>query len=207
MTGRHFFTEAELRVIAARQARHPAPPPGLADQLDAVEREASEAFARELPHFLIQQGNGWGVVTNAATAPETVAVNSLQATKMLMTAYTAGPRELCPHTRQVRPQVMFCDPPVRVCKECLPSVLPEISRMTPRWDNECDCCGAHDAKMFPVTVVALGTYLNGNVCEACHVQQTSVAFRETPEVRVIGRKQPCPCGSGRKYKRCCGSDA
>jgi len=23
---------------------------------------------------------------------------------------------------------------------------------------------------------------------------------------VIGRNQPCPCGSGRKYKRCCGKD-
>jgi len=26
--------------------------------------------------------------------------------------------------------------------------------------------------------------------------------RETPK---IGRNQPCPCGSGRKYKRCCGN--
>jgi SEC-C motif-containing protein len=26
--------------------------------------------------------------------------------------------------------------------------------------------------------------------------------RETPKV---GRNDPCPCGSGRKYKRCCGA--
>ncbi len=27
--------------------------------------------------------------------------------------------------------------------------------------------------------------------------------RETPKV---GRNDPCPCGSGKKYKRCCGKD-
>ncbi|WP_462431052.1 SEC-C metal-binding domain-containing protein, partial [Bilophila wadsworthia] len=25
--------------------------------------------------------------------------------------------------------------------------------------------------------------------------------RETPKV---GRNEPCPCGSGKKYKKCCG---
>jgi hypothetical protein len=24
---------------------------------------------------------------------------------------------------------------------------------------------------------------------------------------VVGRNEPCPCGSGRKYKQCCGSPA
>lgn len=28
--------------------------------------------------------------------------------------------------------------------------------------------------------------------------------RETPK---IGRNDPCPCGSGKKYKKCCGKDA
>ncbi len=27
------------------------------------------------------------------------------------------------------------------------------------------------------------------------------------EGRKIGRNEPCPCGSGKKYKRCCGKDA
>ena len=29
---------------------------------------------------------------------------------------------------------------------------------------------------------------------------------ETKEVRVlkVGRNEPCPCGSGKKYKKCCG---
>jgi len=24
--------------------------------------------------------------------------------------------------------------------------------------------------------------------------------------RKIGRNEPCPCGSGKKYKRCCGAN-
>src|SRR4051812_29694277 len=27
------------------------------------------------------------------------------------------------------------------------------------------------------------------------------------ETKVIGRNEPCPCGSGKKYKRCCGVNA
>lgn len=29
----------------------------------------------------------------------------------------------------------------------------------------------------------------------------------TTEEKTIGRNEPCPCGSGKKYKRCCGVDA
>ena len=32
-------------------------------------------------------------------------------------------------------------------------------------------------------------------------QQATVASR----VPAVGRNDPCPCGSGRKFKRCCGS--
>jgi hypothetical protein len=30
---------------------------------------------------------------------------------------------------------------------------------------------------------------------------------QTPESKTIGRNEPCPCGSGKKYKRCCGVSA
>jgi len=25
-----------------------------------------------------------------------------------------------------------------------------------------------------------------------------------PDKKKVGRNEPCPCGSGKKYKRCCG---
>jgi preprotein translocase subunit SecA len=30
--------------------------------------------------------------------------------------------------------------------------------------------------------------------------------KKIPEVKV-GRNDPCPCGSGKKYKKCCGKNA
>jgi len=32
------------------------------------------------------------------------------------------------------------------------------------------------------------------------------AKKKTPEIKV-GRNDPCPCGSGKKYKKCCGKNA
>ena len=29
---------------------------------------------------------------------------------------------------------------------------------------------------------------------------------EESSVRKIGRNDPCPCGSGKKYKKCCGAE-
>lgn len=34
--------------------------------------------------------------------------------------------------------------------------------------------------------------------------QAFVASEAAPPRRVVGRNEPCPCGSGQKYKRCCG---
>jgi hypothetical protein len=36
-------------------------------------------------------------------------------------------------------------------------------------------------------------------------QQTSIRSKSIPRLgSKVGRNQPCPCGSGKKYKRCCG---
>jgi yecA family protein len=37
------------------------------------------------------------------------------------------------------------------------------------------------------------------------VLQTYTAFRGPAHVPHIGRNDPCPCGSGKKYKKCCGA--
>ena len=29
---------------------------------------------------------------------------------------------------------------------------------------------------------------------------------KTPSSKKVGRNDPCPCGSGKKYKKCCGAD-
>ena len=37
-----------------------------------------------------------------------------------------------------------------------------------------------------------------------HHHRPQTVVRESPKV---GRNDPCPCGSGKKYKKCCGADA
>ena len=34
-------------------------------------------------------------------------------------------------------------------------------------------------------------------------KQHAAALAELPEPRAVGRNDPCPCGSGKKYKKCC----
>ena len=34
--------------------------------------------------------------------------------------------------------------------------------------------------------------------------KTETAKKKPKRVKKIGRNDPCPCGSGRKYKQCCG---
>ena len=41
-------------------------------------------------------------------------------------------------------------------------------------------------------------------------QEITKAWRKSRQVindQKIGRNDPCPCGSGKKYKKCCGKDA
>lgn len=42
--------------------------------------------------------------------------------------------------------------------------------------------------------------LSGGKC-AC---DADVEIAKAGSARKIGRNEPCPCGSGQKYKRCCG---
>lgn len=52
---------------------------------------------------------------------------------------------------------------------------------------------------------ALASRQAGNSITAQHTQGQSVTVRRTSP--KIGRNDPCPCGSGKKYKNCCGRNA
>lgn len=59
----------------------------------------------------------------------------------------------------------------------------------------------------PVSLMngALARRQAGNSITAQHTQGQSVTVRRTSP--KIGRNDPCPCGSGKKYKNCCGRNA
>lgn len=37
-----------------------------------------------------------------------------------------------------------------------------------------------------------------------YAKQRMFSYMKQNGVKKIGRNDPCPCGSGKKYKRCCG---
>lgn len=38
-----------------------------------------------------------------------------------------------------------------------------------------------------------------------YVNGTSPQIKQSPQVKQLGRNEPCLCGSGKKYKKCCGN--
>ena len=44
----------------------------------------------------------------------------------------------------------------------------------------------------------------GGIPEALPEQEVPVQITYRREEPKIGRNDPCPCGSGKKYKNCCG---
>lgn len=59
---------------------------------------------------------------------------------------------------------------------------------------------AHD--LIPGWIVTLNNWRLGNYKSATAIEQGPT---ELPlPARKVGRNEPCPCGSGKKYKKCCG---
>ena len=44
-----------------------------------------------------------------------------------------------------------------------------------------------------------------NWLEAYQTTQRKMALVDQLVMHRVGRNEPCPCGSGRKYKQCCGA--
>jgi hypothetical protein len=90
------------------------------------------------------------------------------AVRQLMVAMSAGVLPLCPHVQQIRPQILLCDPPAVMCRECFPSRRAVIETLGHRWDHQCDRCGVHVEKLTPVSIGGLGHLaITGHVCGRC----------------------------------------
>ena len=60
--------------------------------------------------------------------------------------------------------------------------------------------------------VVVGRFDHGDVFLQVHTDQQAAADASRVETIVrdqpkVGRNDPCPCGSGKKYKKCCGRNA
>jgi len=68
--------------------------------------------------------------------------------------------------------------------------------------EEVDRLTAAAPNLIPGWVVALNSWRIGNTRPAPGVEQMATPVSATRS--KVGRNEPCPCGSGKKYKRCCG---
>jgi hypothetical protein len=55
---------------------------------------------------------------------------------------------------------------------------------------------AEAPEMIPVCVYAIRDFWRERMSQSSPIRNPS----------KVGRNEPCPCGSGRKYKRCCGAN-
>ena len=67
--------------------------------------------------------------------------------------------------------------------------------------DEADCAMAEAAEFLPACVHGIAAYWRKRRPRAAGSGQPASAG---PKPHKIGRNEPCPCGSGRKYKVCCG---
>lgn len=63
---------------------------------------------------------------------------------------------------------------------------------------------------FSVTSVGGKTQFSFRTPSIAHIDYVKAARAMNPDTKAApkpGRNDPCPCGSGKKYKKCCGKDA
>lgn len=124
------------------------------------------------------------------------------AVRMYLAAESAGIKAMCAHVRQIRPLVLMCDPPTVTCRECLRLVAPKIKSLGFCWNQTCDRCGRYSPEVASAGQTLGHLTLIGHICMQCRNDDEEHDIQTADVVMRVGRNQPCPCGSGRKYKKC-----
>ncbi|MFD6822484.1 SEC-C metal-binding domain-containing protein [Streptomyces sp. NPDC060085] len=204
MTTRQFLTDSELDSLGDAFTADPLSV-GMRDQLGAASKEA-EQVGLTLALRAVAAGHHvfLGTPCRDTNRLRRMARPRL---RMLLAALSAGAASLCPHTEQVRPLLLVCDPPSLNCTrpECATAADAERERLGIRWNHTCDACGRH-VEMLTPHLLALGPLtISGHLCEACTRDIAASALAASDSTETVGRKSPCPCGSGRRFKRCHGS--
>lgn len=129
------------------------------------------------------------------------------AAQTLLAAESGGIEILCPHTAEARPLLLCADPPVLACRDCMATerVQNRLRVMGAQWAGQCDRCGRCSESLFPSSLAVDHLTVVSLVCGPCRDMDEAAigAAREGAHVTRVGRNRPCPCGSGRKFKRCC----
>jgi hypothetical protein len=154
------------------------------DQLKAATADTVSRFQANAPRLVAAGLAQWA----SLGIPDYDRTKMRGAVRQAMAAESAGLLHLCPHTQQIRPQALICDPPVIVCTECLPSRCAVIDALGHRWNHQCDRCGVHVEKLTPITIGGLGHItVDGHVCSQCVDEDRRLAAQHVDQVLVVGR--------------------
>ncbi|MER5384483.1 SEC-C metal-binding domain-containing protein [Streptomyces sp. NPDC002688] len=204
MTTRQFLSDSELDRLMGSFADEGLPV-GMRDQLGAASKEA-EQIGRNLAAQAVAAG-GRAFLGTPCHDTDRLRPMLRPRLRMVLAALGAGAALLCPHTQQVRPMLLVCDPPSLNCMDpvCQAVAVIERERLGIRWNHTCDACGRH-VEMLTPHLLALGPLsISGHLCETCTRGVAASALAASDSTETVGRKSPCPCGSGRRFKRCHGS--
>jgi hypothetical protein len=203
MTTRTFISDTDLDTLLDALTAESLPVATL-DQFDAASREAMQ-IGTALAAYAVAAG-GHAFLGTTGTDPARLRRMVRPRLRMLLAAFSGGATRLCAHTGQIRPQLLVCDPPSLNCMQpaCVAAATVERQRAGIQWDHQCDACGRRTEILTPY-LLALGPLsISGHLCAPCSRDVGTAALDAVDNVRSIGRKAPCPCGSGRRFKRCHG---
>jgi hypothetical protein len=184
MTGRHFPDDAEIDQWISTHFLDETETDDspVLDQLKAASNDATNRFRNNAPGLVASGLGNWAFLSDTTRPADRDQLRG--AVRQAMAAESAGLLPLCPHTQQIRPQVLICDPPVIVCTECLPRCA-TIEALGHRWDHR---CGVHVEKLTPLTIGGLGHItVDGHVCRSCASDDQRLATQNVDEVVVVGR--------------------
>ncbi|MEV5353278.1 SEC-C metal-binding domain-containing protein [Streptomyces sp. NPDC052693] len=205
MPERTFLTNEQLDHLLATMPGPDTLPVSTRDQLQAATRE-NGVNGQSMALAAVAAG-GWALLGKAPKDTGLLRRMVKPRLRMLLAAFSAGTvTRLCEHTMQIRPVIVLCDPPTIVCTQ--PACIARLSatRETAQflWDHQCDCCGKHSEIVTPHLAGFGPVNISGHLCAECTDMMAATSLEAADGVEVVTRKSPCPCGSGRRFKRCHG---
>ncbi|MFM9595797.1 YecA family protein [Streptomyces scabiei] len=204
MKTRRFISNADLDSLFDALAAEGLPV-ATVDQLDAASKEAAQINLALALHAVADGGHAFvGTPGRDTTRLRRMIRPRL---RMLLAAFTADAVRLCPHTEQIRPQLLVCDPPSLSCMQaaCMATAASERERLGIQWNHQCDACGRRTEILTPHMLVLGPLSISGHLCATCTRDTATAALDAVDHVQPLSRKAPCPCGSGRRFKRCHGN--
>jgi hypothetical protein len=181
---RHFPILAEVNEWMATHFLDKANPSPVIDQLKAATADADYRFQANAPSLVASGLGDWA----ALDIPDPDRSGIRGAVRQIIAAESVGILPLCHHTEQIRPLMLFCDPPVIICAKCLPSRTALIQALGHRWNHQCDRCGIHTEMLTPIVIGGLGHItVSGHICDRCVAEGKQRAVEGAEQVVVIDR--------------------